>query len=91
MKIYSIQDQAAEYFLPIFLAENDKVAQRMMIQSMGDQFQHRHDYVLWSLGKFDRDEGTIEATVPKMVLHGKSIPDNTPEDMSQFIEEGKYK
>ena len=75
MKIYTIYDSAAKYFMPIFLAKTDEVAQRMMIQSMGDQFVHRNDYALWHVGEFNDADGTVEGVEPQMILHGKAIPE----------------
>lgn len=74
MYIYTVRDDAAEYFLPPFFAKTDAQAKRMFIGSLGDSFPHRKDFGLYIVGSFDDDNGTIEAKIPAMVLAGFSIP-----------------
>jgi hypothetical protein len=73
MKIYTIRDQVAGYFMPPFFAENDGHATRMFIQSMGDSFVHRADFSLHSIGTFDADTGVLSACDASMVISGLSI------------------
>lgn len=74
MKIYTIRDDAAEYFFSPFVARTDAEAQRMFIQSMGDKFIHRADYKLVCIGEFDEDLGIITTVEQILVLAGLSIP-----------------
>jgi len=72
-RIYAIRDDAAEYFLPPFFAENDNHAKRMFISSLGDSFPYRADFKLFHLGEFDDNNGSIHHVSPNCVLAGLSI------------------
>lgn len=74
MKIYTIHDAAAKFYLPLFLARNDEAAKRMFETSLGDSFVHRVDYALFQIGEFNEQQGTIETMTPQLVLAGGSIP-----------------
>lgn len=74
--VYSIRDDAADYFIPPFVAQNDAMAKRMFISSLGDSWPHRSDFHLFWIGEFDDDNGTIRPIdPPKNVLSGMSIDD----------------
>lgn len=73
MKIFTIRDDAAGYFLPPFCAPTEAVAQRMFIGSMGDSFPHRHQFNLFLVGEFDDDNGRLVPVDPKHVLAGTSV------------------
>lgn len=73
MKVYSIKDAAADYWLPLFLARNDDHAIRMFHQSLGDQFQFREDYTLFRFGSWDDDQGVLVADDAELVCHGHSL------------------
>jgi len=76
MNMYTIRDAAAQYFMPIFLAKTDAQAARMFSESMGMNRTHKADYVLFRVGSFDSDNGTVTSTDPEMVLAGMSLPDD---------------
>lgn len=70
--LFSIFDQVAGFYCPVFTAENEEHAKRMMIQSI--DLSHKRDYHLWHLGYFDTDKGVIQALPePSSVLAGKNI------------------
>lgn len=72
--LYTIQDTVAEFFLPPFVAENDNQAKRMFIGSLGDNFPHRHDFVLFHVGDFNDDDGTLQLPSSiRVVLAGSSV------------------
>jgi len=73
MKIYAIRDNAAAFFMPPFTAQNDNVATRLFIGSMGDSFTHRTDFVLYRLGAFDSETGVIDVDEPTIVLRGDNV------------------
>lgn len=73
MKIFTIRDNGADYFLPPFTAQNEAVAQRMFIVSMGDSFVFRAQFDLFELGSFDQDTGELEAHEPRHILSGASV------------------
>lgn len=74
MNCYTIRDNAADYFFPPFFARTHGEAKRMFISSLGDSFVHRHDYILFSLGTWDADEGILTADeAPSVILAGASI------------------
>jgi hypothetical protein len=74
MNIYTIRDDTGGFFLPPFTALNDGIAKRMFISSLGDSCPHRKDFVLFNIGVFDDDNGTITPCHPINVLAGFSIP-----------------
>jgi len=73
MKLYTIRDGSAEFFLPPFCAPNANVAQRMFIGSLGDSFNFRADFLLYCIGEFDDQTGLLKPSDPTMVLAGSSI------------------
>lgn len=76
MNIYTIRDSAAEYFMTPFTAQTDGQAKRMFLQSMGDNFPFRHDYILFRIGEFDDESGSLTETTPEVVVAGSSFSDN---------------
>jgi len=77
MKMYTVRDDAAQYFMPPFFCQNDNVAQRMFISSMGDQFNHRVDYLLFCLGSWDDQSAVISLEEPpRLVVCGSSVSDS---------------
>lgn len=84
MKIYSIHDAKAEYFLPPLFAKTDNQAKRQFIGSLGDSFQFRIDYTLFLIGEFDDDTGLITGEVsPALILSGASIPSDMDPNYQQ--------
>ena len=76
MNIYSIRDQAAEFFITPFFAKTDAQAKRMFVGSLGDSFPYRRDFVLYQVGSFDTDDGLVVGLdTPRVVLAGSSVPD----------------
>ena len=73
--MYSIFDQIAGFYCPIFLAENDPHAIRMAQQSL--PMQHAQDFVLQRLGTFDTSNGIIDAEQPVTVASGLSLKGET--------------
>lgn len=75
MNIYSIQDNAADFFIAPYMAQNHNHAKRMFIASLGDSFPHRKDFTLFCLGEFDADTGIVTGLpAPSLVLAGLSVP-----------------
>lgn len=57
---YSIVDQVADEFGPLFGAKNDDVAVRQFKQLLAsERVTNPADYELWIIGKFDAEEGTF--------------------------------
>ena len=73
MKVFSVQDSGAEFFLPPFFAHNARQAERMFVGSLGDSFPFRQDFNLFELGEFDESTGQLTAITPLCVLRGSSI------------------
>jgi len=73
MKLYTIRDQVACFFLSPFVAPNDNVAKRMFISGLGDSFPHRRDFSLHAIGAFDDQTGELSPVEPYLVLSGLSI------------------
>lgn len=73
MKLYTVRDSIAGFFLPPFTAPNDNVAKRMFIGSLGDSFNYRQDFFLYATATFDETSGLIVAIEPELILSGSSI------------------
>jgi len=73
MMIYTIHDNAAGFFMPPFTAQNDSVATRLFIGSMGDSFTHRTDFNLYRIGSFDSEDGSIDLEQLALVLRGDNV------------------
>lgn len=69
--MFSIYDSVAGFYSPVFLAENDQHAVRMMAQSI--DMNHKTDFALWKLGTFDTNTGAIDDKKPVMVQAGQSL------------------
>ncbi|AXL14648.1 nonstructural protein [Microviridae sp.] len=70
--LYSIYDQIAGFYSPVFLAENDAHATRMFSQSI--DLNHKKDFSLWCLGNFDADTGFIKThKAPELVSQGLKL------------------
>lgn len=74
--VYTIRDNVADYFMPPFVAKNDNLAKRMFIMGMGDNFVHRVDFQLFSIGNFDSEDGYLIAFDPRLVMAGLSISED---------------
>lgn len=70
--VYSIHDQLACSYSPLYEAPNDGVAIRSFLHSLskGDTADPR-DYVLYKLGSFDTAIGQLEIVEPIMVKRGE--------------------
>ena len=72
--LYAIFDQVAGFYTPIFQAENDGHATRMMLQSLNQDNPHLADYSLWKLGTFNPENGDLITTKePILVVNGLSL------------------
>lgn len=74
--LYSIFDGVAGFFCPVFIAENDQHAIRMMMQSI--DLNYRKDFSLHQLGDFDSDTGQIFSTDGRLVINGLSLQEPKP-------------
>lgn len=83
MKIYTVRDTAADYFLPPYFARTDDQAKRMFIGSLGDSFPYRRDFGLFLVGEFDEETGVINGLDPVQVLAGLSIPEKMDPNVTQ--------
>lgn len=60
MRLYSVCDEVAEKFGPVFMAVNDGVAVRQFIGLL-KQVDYVGEYDLYCVAEFDDDHGTIKA------------------------------
>ncbi|AXL15585.1 nonstructural protein [Microviridae sp.] len=75
--LYSIYDSVAGFYSPVFIAENNAHAIRMMTQSI--DMNHKTDFALWKLGTFNPDTGEIRETdKPTMIQSGQSLEIKEP-------------
>lgn len=58
-KLYSIKDNVAEEYGPVFIAKNDGVAARNFNALVKQEHVRVEDYTLYCLGEFDNDKGEI--------------------------------
>lgn len=67
-RIYSVYDEKAEEFSPPFYAANDRIAQRIVVESSKGNGSmlgaYPEDFKLYGLGTFDTNSGDI-AVEPK--------------------------
>ena len=74
---YTIYDQVAKTYLNPFYMHNDNEAKRMFINWQNNpelpMAAHPEDYILYAIGFYDTDTGTIEAQTPhNLILKGSS-------------------
>ena len=60
MKLYSVKDQVAEKFGPVFTAVNDGVAVRQFTGLL-KQVDYVGEYDLYCVAEFDDEQGSIKA------------------------------
>jgi len=73
LKIYSIRDDAAQFFIQPFFCNADAQATRMFVGSLGDSFPHRADFKLYRVGSFNTETGQITSEDPVLIIAGLSI------------------
>lgn len=76
--LYSVHDYTSGAFWPPFTAENHAVARRSFAQTVNNPKtiinQYPRDFVLYHIGDFDPDDGSIGAlTSPEMVCLAESL------------------
>lgn len=83
MKIYTIYDQKAEaYLTPFFLPTNAAAIRSIsdLVNDLDHQFgKHSSDYMLYLIGEYDEQTGTILPGKPFLV--GKLIEFKTQQEM----------
>lgn len=90
MRIYTVQDTTASFYLPPFTAQTDDQAKRMFIGSLGDSFAFRTDFSLFYIGDFNDELGEITKPSHILVLRGSSISemlDPRPRPLQQNAKE----
>jgi len=71
MFIYSVYDKKALSFSPLFIAENDDVAKRIVFMSMASNTMlssSPSDFSLYRLGEFDSNNGNVSGISPVMLV-----------------------
>lgn len=58
-KLYSVYDNVAEEFGPVFMARNDQVAKRAVINMMHKAEVSANEYQLYQVGVFNTTNGKI--------------------------------
>jgi len=70
--LYTIYDSIAGFYSPVFTAENDAHATRMMNQSI--DLNHKADFTLWSPGQFNSENGEIKTNKSnRLVEKGQNL------------------
>ena len=65
--LYAILDIIAGFYSPVFTAENDAHAIRMMLESVNPA--HARDYVLFRLATYNSDNGEITPNEPRRIAN----------------------
>lgn len=68
MKVYSIRDDLAEKYGPIFLAVNDRVALRNSILLVKGSVDDYADYTLYQVGEWDESTGILRGLVAPIAV-----------------------
>jgi hypothetical protein len=77
MKLYSIFDQLAREYGPVFESKNDEVALRSARQTFS-RIPPSSDFKLYSVGEFFTDSGTVESYPLPQLISGNLYPDLVP-------------
>ena len=73
--LYSVFDSVAGFYSPVFMAENDAHATRMMESSI--DLKHKADFTLWMVARFNTDTGAItESREPRLIEKGINLKGN---------------
>ena len=70
--IFSVYDDKAKFFSPIFLVPNDATAIRIFYDTM-QPATHRADYNLYRVGQWDDETGIITPQDPEIIMPGRSL------------------
>lgn len=74
VNVYTVYDEKAEQFGPLFEAVNDEVATRSFLQMMDKVHPSaKNDYILEKVGEFDTNSGDMQAEVPQEVFRNIRI------------------
>lgn len=78
MRIYSIYDEKAEEFSPPFFQPNDRMAQRMVVESSkgnGSMLRaYPEDFKIYGLGAFNTSTGEIASEdKPRLLMAVKNL------------------
>jgi len=81
MRIYSVYDKKAQFYSPPFYVRTEEEAWRalaMVLQNPEHAFtQNTEDYILWYLGKFNDQNGSI-ISEPREDSPLRDLKPNTP-------------
>jgi len=69
--IFTILDTVADFYSPLFQAENNDHAIRMFESSI--DLDHKADFSLWRIGQYDQDKGNLSSVEHTLVAHGKNL------------------
>lgn len=78
-RVFSVFDNAAKVYLPLFQCQSEGVALRAFrdaVNSPSHEFsKHRADFALFKVGEFDDGSGQFvqDKTEPKMIATGLSV------------------
>lgn len=67
-QIYVIIDNFAEITMDPFVARNENVMKRSLVQAMPDEAKsHAEDYLVFNLGEFDDESLEITSSEPELI------------------------
>lgn len=74
MKIFTVHDAKAAYYLPPFFARTNGEAIRTFSQAVNDSSHHigqnHSDFTLFEIGEYDEQSGVITAKTPTPIGNG---------------------
>lgn len=80
MEIFSVYDSKADAYLQPFFSRNMETAIRDFKAAVNDStragnnfYLYSEDYTLFCIGRFDENQGTIEAYVPKALMNALQL------------------
>lgn len=88
MKIYTVRDDLAEEFGPLFEQKNDATAKRSVEELLKDK-PYPADYSLYCIGEFDHDTGTFKPFEKSSIVDLDFI--DAEEVMDRLVKTGRFK
>lgn len=88
MKLYSVYDELAEEFGPLFEQKNDATAKRAVETMLKDK-PYPGDYSLYCVGEFDHDDYRFLAYAEPDKIELDFV--DADEVMDRLVQQGKFK
>lgn len=87
MKLYTVRDELAEEYGPLFEQKNDATAKRSVELMLKDK-PYPADYSLYCVGEFDHDDYRFLAYAEPEKIEIESV--DADEVMDRLVQQGKF-